>query len=164
MLNCGDFEMPCRSWRGRDRHSPLPLWFMPVTAIPGDMIWHQLVGVLKSHTFLQFAVTVECHAPPQTWQAAYKPLPSLMPIRADWCYRRMLQKQKMRLATNTLLESITFPDVWTGWNNHEILKWSLSQSTNSQGACQYPTYLRRFFGLERSETLSRRFPRLNSLL
>lgn len=66
MLNCGDFEMPYKAEGAETGHSPLSLRFMPVTAIPGDTIWHQLVGVLKSHTFLQFAVTVECHAPPQT--------------------------------------------------------------------------------------------------
>lgn len=136
-----------------------------VHAIPGDMIWHQLVSVLKSRLFLQFAATVECHAPLQTWQAAYKPQPSLMHIRADrwWVTERRCKSKKYDWSQTQHLGVLNFlmsraHEITMRFENYYCPKAELTRYLWASYTSQET------FGLERVRTLSRRFPRLNSFL
>lgn len=165
MLNCGNFEIPAGPWWGRDWHNILLLWFMPVSAMWGDVIWHQLASAHNSCPFPQLAVTVEYHAPLHTWQAAHKSLPPLMFIRVD---RQWVMEDAGEA------ENVVGHKQHEGGQNLlmfgpcEITRQNLSlllpQSMNSEDVCEHPVHLRGLGGPERGKTLPRRLLKLNSLL
>lgn len=111
----------------------------------GDVIRHQLAGRHKSHPFLRLVVTVDYHAPLQTWQAAHKSLPSLMLIRADrqGVTERCWRGRKCDWP-HTASGRPKSPHITTspGEMIRQNLSLLLSQSINSEGFYKHPVPLR----------------------
>lgn len=113
------------SWAlvGQRRGWPFACLICACLCYAGDVIRHQLAGMDKSRPFPRLAVTVENHAPLQTWQAAHKSSPSLMLIRADrqWVTERCWKGRKCDWP-HTASWRTKPPDVWSRWNNQAKFK------------------------------------------